>query len=209
MAAKRCPKCGSTNPRYFTHCVECGAKLEEGAKKVGNTLAYVKMGLILCLAVVIIVYIVLPVYQHSVTIGKNASEAISAGQTLPPRIESSLNRPVGNSDLQITMNSARNGDNTFNSNRFFLVSVTLKNVRSTGNITVYSNDFTLVDTDGNSYSPYGIGSKVLYDLGPSQQVSGAEMIFVIPQKASVKEILFTFPGTSVLAGNRPVVAFVV
>jgi len=209
MAAKRCQKCGSTNPRYFTHCVECGAKLEEGAKKAGNTLAYVKTGLILCLAVVIIVFIVLPVYQHSLLIGKNASAALSAEQTPPPRIESAVGRMVGNDDFQISVNSARNGDDTFNANRFFLVSVTMKNIRSTGNISVYSNDFTLVDTDGSSYAPYGIGSKVMYNLGPSQQVSGAEMTFVIPQKASVKEIVFTYPGTSALSGNRPVVAFAI
>lgn len=209
MAAKRCLKCGSTNPRYFTHCVECGAKLEEVPRKPAKTMTYLKAGLVLCAAILFIVFVIVPVYQQSVAIGKNASEAISGSQTLPPRIESSLNRPVGNSDIQITLSSARDGDNTFNANKFFLVTVSLSNVRSTGNITIYSNDFTLVDTEGNSYSPYGIGSKVMYDIGPSQQISSAELIFVMPQKASAKEILFTFPGTSALAGNRPVVVFMV
>lgn len=208
MAAKRCPKCGSTNPRYFTHCVECGTRLEEEMKKPGKTLTYLKTVFILCAAILITIFIIVPLYQQSVVIGKNASEAISAVQTPPPRTESSLNMPVGNNEIQITMNSARDGGKTYNANKFFLVSATLKNIRSSGNITIYSNDFTLIDTEGNSFTPYGIGSKVMYDLGPSQQISGAELTFVIPQKASVKEIQFTFPGTSALAANRPVVAFV-
>lgn len=209
MAAKRCPKCGSTNPRYFTHCVQCGAKLEEEAKKAGKHLAYLKTALVLAAAAVLIVFLVIPLAQHSLALGKSASEAVSSGQTTPSRMESTVNRPVGNDNIRITLNSARNGDNTFNANRFFIVSVSLQNVRSAGNITVYSNDFTLVDTDGNTYAPYGIGSKVMYDLGPSQQINGADLTFMIPQKAAVKEILFTFPGISALSGSRPVVAFAV
>lgn len=209
MAAKRCQKCGSTNPRYFTHCVQCGAKLEEEGKKAGKTLTYLKTGLILCAAVLLVIFVILPMYQHSVTIGRNASAALSAEQTPPPRIESAVGRPVGNNDIQITVNSARDGSNTYDFNRFFIVTVSLKNVRNSGNFTISSTDFMLVDSEGVKYAPYGIGSKVMYEIGPLQQVNGAELTFVIPQKVSVKEIVFTFPAPSALSANRPVVAFAV
>lgn len=207
MAAKRCQKCGSTNPRYFTHCVECGAKLGDEVKRTGKTFTYLKTGLILCAVIFLTVFIILPAVQHSMAIGRNASEALSADQTPPPRIESAVGRPVGNNNLQITVSSARDGDNTFNSQKFHIVSVSLKNVRDTGNIKVSSNDFILVDSEGNRYAPYGIGSKIMYDLSPLQEISGAELTFLLPQRASAKELRFTFPDTSALAGNRPLVVF--
>jgi hypothetical protein len=207
MTAKRCPKCGCTNPRYFTHCVECGARLEDVVKRPGKTLTYLKYGIVLCATIILIVFVALPLYEHSLAIGKNASAAISAGQDAPLRTESAVGRPVGNNNLRITVGSARDGDNTFNSNKFHIVIVSLKNVRDSGNVQVTSNDFTLIDSGGNSYSPYGIGSKVMYELAPSQEVSGAELTFLIPQNVTAKELQFTFPGTSALAGNRPVVAF--
>ena len=47
MAAKKCPKCGKTNPHFFTHCVECGTKLDAEIKKADNLGRYLKVGLIL------------------------------------------------------------------------------------------------------------------------------------------------------------------
>jgi len=82
------------------------------------------------------------------SIGQDFSEAVSAEQTGTPVIESSLNRPVGNNNLQITISSVREGEKTYNSNKFFLVSVSLKNTRDTGNIQVSGSDFVLADSEG-------------------------------------------------------------
>jgi hypothetical protein len=163
MAAKKCPKCGNINPHFFTHCVECGTKLDAEIKKADNLGRYLKVGLVLVFLILIII-VALPAARYSMTIGQNFSDAVSAGPTGAPIIESALNRPVGNDNLQITVSSARDGQNTYNSNKFFLVSIFLKNTRETGNIQVSNSDFSLVDSGGVQYFPYSIGSKVTYYL---------------------------------------------
>jgi len=206
MAAKKCLKCGKTNPHFFTHCVECGAKLDAEVKKADNQSRYLKIGLVLCVSLILIIFIALPAFRYSMSLGQNISEAVSVEQTGAPMIESSLNRPVGNNNLQITISSARDGEKTYNSNKFFLVSVHLKNTRDTGNILVSGSNFVLADSEGTQYFPYSMGSKVTFDLNASQDTT-TELTFVIPQNATAKKILFTFPETSVFASNRHVVAF--
>lgn len=208
MAAKKCPKCGKTNPHFFTNCVECGTKLDTGAKVPDTRGKYLKGVLVLCVSLALIILIALPVARYSMSIGQNFTEAVSATETGAPLIESSLNRPVGNNNLQITVSSARDAQNTYNSNKFFLVSVFLKNTRDTGNIQVSNSDFVLVDSGGIQYFPYSIGSKVTYDLNASQSAT-AELTFVIPQNVTATKLLFTFPETSAFAGNRHVVTFVI
>jgi hypothetical protein len=208
MAAKKCQKCGKTNPHFFTHCVECGAKLDAEVKEADHRGRYLMIGLVLCVFLILITFIALPAVRYSMSIGQNFSEAVSAEQTGAPMIESSLNRPVGNNNLQITISSARDGQNTYDSNKFFLVSIYLKNTRETGNILVSSSDFVLADSEGTQYFPYSMGSKVTFDLNASQGTS-TELTFVIPQNATAKKVLFTFPETSAFAGNRHVVTFII
>jgi hypothetical protein len=208
MAAKKCLKCGKTNPHFFTHCVECGAKLDTEVKKADNRGRYLKIGIILCVSLILIIFIALPAVRYSLSLGQNISEAVSAEQTGSAMIESSLNRPVGNNNLQITISSAHDGEKTYNSNKFFLVSVFLKNTRDTGNVQVSGSNFVLADSEGAQYFPYSMGSKVTFDLNASQSIS-TELTFVIPQNATVKKILFTFPETSAYAGNRHVVTFAI
>jgi hypothetical protein len=208
MAAKKCPKCGKTNPHFFTHCVECGAKLDVDRKKAEKTGTYLKIGLILGISLILAVFVALPAFQYSMTIGRNLSDAVSAEPPESIPVEHSLNQPVGNNNLQITINSARDGQNTYNSNKFFIISVYLKNVRDTGNVQISSSDFELIDSEGAHYFPYGIGSKVTYDLSPSQGTN-AELTFIIPQTVTAKKILFTFQGTSATTSHHQVVTFVV
>lgn len=207
MAAKKCLKCGKTNPHFFTHCLECGAKLDAEVKKADNRGRYLKIGMVLCISLILIIFIILPAARYSMSIGQNFSKAVSAEQTGTPVIESSLNRPVGNNNLEITISSAREGEKTYNSNKFFLVSVSLKNTRHTGNILVSGSDFVLADSEGTQYFPYSMGSKVTFDLNASQSTT-TELTFVIPQNATAKKVLFTFPEASVYAGNRHVVTFI-
>jgi hypothetical protein len=210
MAAKKCRKCGKTNPHFFTHCVDCGAVLADGTKKNEKIYSYLKVSLILCLSVVLIIFVILPALQYSHLFGQELSEKVSANSTtvLQTITEYPLNQSVENGALRIKINSARNGENTYNSNRFFIVSVYLENTKTGGNVQVSSNDFGLIDTEGSEYSPYGIGSKVMYDLSPSQG-SAAELMFIVPQNVIIKKVRFTFPGSSALASNRPVVSFVI
>jgi hypothetical protein len=200
MAAKKCPRCGKTNPHFFTNCVECGTKLDAGIKKADNLSRYLKVGLVLVF-LILIIFVALPAVRYSMTIGQNFTNAVSAEQTDAPIIESALNMPIGNDNLQITVSSARDGQNTYNSNKFFLVSIHLKNTRGAGNIQVSGSNFVLVDSEGTQYFPYSMGSKVTFDLNASQSTT-TELTFVIPQNAMAKKVMFTFPETSAFAGNR-------
>ena len=208
MAAKICPKCGKTNPHFFTRCVECGAVLVIDRKKNEKNRTYLIIGLILCISLLLVIFVVPPAARYAITFGQNVSDAVSAEPADPVVAEYPLNHPVGNNNLQITVKSARDGENAFNSNKFFIVSVYLKNVRDSGNVQVSGGDFELIDSDSTRYFPYSIGSKVMYDLSPSQETT-ADLTFVIPQKVTAEKVLYTFQGTSALASSRQVVTFVI
>jgi hypothetical protein len=210
MAAKKCRKCGKVNPHFFTHCVDCGAVLADGTRKYERIFSNLKIGLILCISIILIIFIILPAIQYSRIFSQELSEKVSVNSTaeLQTIAEYPINQSLENGALRITVNSARNGQNTYNSNRFFIVSVYLENTKNGGNVQVSSSDFELIDSEGTRYAPYGIGSKVMYDLSPSQG-SAAELTFIVPQNAIIKKVGFTFPGSSVLASNRYTVAFVI
>jgi hypothetical protein len=210
MAAKKCLKCGKTNPHFFTHCVACGAKLDTDAKKGERTSAGLKAGLAICVSLILVIFVIFPVTQYFMTFGQDFSEKVSANPAKESQIitEYPLNRPVGNNDFQITIISARDGQNTYNSNKFFIVSVYMKNNGTAGNVRISNSDFELIDSEGTKYYPYGIGSMVMYDLSQSQSGSG-ELTFVIPQTVAAKKVRFTFPGSSTLASSRHVVVFVI
>ena len=63
-------------------------------------------------------FVAVPVVQHSITVSRNLSETVSADPKETRVTEYSLNWSVGNNALQITVNSARDGQNTYNSNKF-------------------------------------------------------------------------------------------
>jgi hypothetical protein len=106
------------------------------------------------------------------------------------------------------VSSARDGQGTANSSKFFLASVTLKNIRTDRNIRISNSDFELIDSAGMKYQPYGIGSHVMMDLSPSQGGT-AELTFVSPQSSEARKIRFMFPATSGFTGSRPIVVFVI
>jgi hypothetical protein len=210
MDSKKCPKCGNNYPSFFTNCTDCGAVLVAETKKVGKTSTYLKIGLVLCVSVILVIFVIIPAVQYSEIFGQLFSQTESAKSITEsqPITEFQLNQPVGNNDLQMTVNSAREGKNIINSNnKLFIVTVFMKNVRTSGNIQISNNDFALIDSEGTGYLLLGNGSPE-YDLSPSQG-STAELIFTIPQKTIVKKIRFAFPGTSAVAGIRKVVEFVI
>jgi hypothetical protein len=210
MVFKTCQKCGEKNPRFFTHCIYCDALLVDKPLHLANILAYLKIALVLCVSVLLIIYIIIPGVQYSRIFVQNFSETVSAKSVAgsPPVAEYPLNQPAMHNNLRVTVISAHDGQNTYNYNKFFLVSIQLENIQTEGNIRISSSDFELIDSEGLKYLPYGIGSQVTHTLNPHQGIS-TQLIFVIPQKATIKKIQFTFPGSSALTSNREVVAFVI
>jgi hypothetical protein len=210
MTTKKCVKCGKTNPHFFTHCVDCGAKLDSDTQKTGKINPFLKIGLVLGVSLILILFVIFPAVQYSRSYGQNFSETVSAKSAAESHLiaEYPLNQEIANNGLHISVLSARDGQNTYNSNKFFIVMVNLKNTGTSGNIQVSSSDFELIDSEGRTHFPYGIGSMVMYDLSPSQG-STADLTFVLPQKVTGTKVRFTFPGTSTLAGNRDVVTFVI
>jgi hypothetical protein len=209
MAAKKCQKCGKVNPRFFSHCVACGAKLADDSPGTGKIPGWLKTGLILCTAILLIVFVIIPGVRYSQAFGEDFTQKVSEKSAAESQLvaEFPVNHSVENSGLEITIHSARDTQNTYGSNKFYLISVYLKNTRTAGNIQVSNNNFELIDSEGSKYSPNGIGSKVMYDLNPTEGTA-AELTFIIPQKVTAKKLRFTFPGTSSLASNRPVASFV-
>lgn len=209
MAAKKCRKCGKGNPPFFTHCVECGAPLVEDTRIIRRDYTYLKAGLVLCVLLIVVVFVVIPAARLSMTVGQNFSQTMStAGTAQSLKVdEYPANLTVEDSGLRITVSSARSGMSTFDANRFFIVSVYLENTRPEGNLQITNNDFELIDTNGAKYFAYGIGSKVMYDLGPSRGMAG-ELTFIIPGNVTADRVRFTFPGSTALASDRRVVMFV-
>ena len=208
MSSKICLKCGKTNPHFFTHCVECGAKLPADSKKAFRMNPFVKAGIIIAVALVLLIFVIIPFMQYSLHSGKTLSEDIrnksaAEAQAVP---KYPAGQPADNGKLRIQITSARDGQNTYNSQKFFIVSVFLQNLQSDNNVQVSNSDFELIGSDKNLYHSYGISSKVQVDLSPGQ-TGTAEMTYVIPQTVSGTKLQFTFPGEYGLNTNRRVVVF--
>jgi hypothetical protein len=210
MTAKKCQKCGKTNPPFFTHCISCGVKLEDEEKKTISVYSYIKTGLFIGITIYLVILVILLTGRFSMTYGQNFSEAVLANPAadLQNTSEYGLNQPVGNNDLQVMVSSARDGQTAANSSKFFLVSVTLKNIRTDRNIRISNSDFELIDSEGTKYQPYGIGSQLMVDLGPSHGDT-TELTFVIPQNVQGKKIRFMVPATSGFSGSRTIMVFVI
>ena len=209
MAAKRCPKCGKTNPHFFTHCVDCGARLTDDTRKKEQFSRNLRFAVILGILALVVIFILFPAARFFHAFGVDLTSRVSnesseRGQTVA---EFPINQPVESHGLQITVNSGRDGQNTYNSNKFYLIAILIKNNRTAGNIQISSADFDLLTSDGSTYRPYGIGSKVMYDLSPSQDAH-ADLTFVIPQSLTAEKLRYTLPATSSVANDQAVVAFI-
>lgn len=206
MAGKICPKCGKTNPRFFTNCIECGAKLGAGEKKAFRLNPYAKIVLVLAICSVFFIFVLLPFIQFSMHTGQSFSQDLrnksEAGAESVPEYPSG--QPADNGRFRIQVTSARDGQNTYNSQKFFIVSVNLQNLQSGNNALVSNSDFELIGSDKNMYLPYGVSSKVQIDLSPGQ-IGNAEVTYVIPQNVYGEKLRFTFPGEYGQKVNRDVI----
>ncbi len=153
-------------------------------------------------------YIVVPAGQQAYVFGQDFYQNVSehTAAAFLPVPEYPLNQPAANSDLQITVSSAENGQYTFASTRFFIVLVHLKNLKNSENIRLTGGNFELIDSRGSRYLPYGIGSQVIYDIRPLE--SGfLQLTYIIPQDAKAEKVRFTFPDPADRTRNRDVVVF--
>jgi hypothetical protein len=204
MTQKKCRNCGKDNPPFFTHCVDCGSRLVEEPGKSLKIPAYLKTGLVVSVFLLLAYLIIPPVVQYSLAFGQNFSGTLS----VTPDTGYPVNRTVENNGLQITVISARDGQTFQNSYRFFIVTVFLKNVRTSGNVQISNHDFEVIDLEGRRYIPYGIGSQDSYEIRPGQDTT-AELNFIIPKSVAARKIRFTFPVTAAPAGAPNTVEFVV
>jgi hypothetical protein len=207
-----CPKCGRRYPSTMKRCLECGApllnKAQEGQKR-DFTKAAKKLAIVVIIGIVLcaVWFVVLPLLNYSMVSGKDFSanvRAAAADQTASlPRY--SLNQPVSNDELRVSVTGTREGSNVLNANRFYYVTVSLKSLKDNGRIAVSGSDFILVDKAGRSYYTYGIGNKVAQDLGPGDAQS-YELAFEVPRDAGSLTLQFFFPqsGTGT-AANIPVI----
>jgi hypothetical protein len=209
MVFKKCQRCGKRNPSFFTRCLHCDTPLVGEPIDDEKKPNYLKFGVVIFVSVVLVIFVIIPGVQYSWIFLHNFSDAISgkSGAGSQIIVEYPKNRPAQYNDLRVAVLSARDGQNTYNSNKFFIVSVQMQNSKTRENIQIYSSDFELIDSEGSKYFPYGIGSQMIHDLSPQQGIS-TTLLFVIPQKSTAKNIQFTFPGPSSLTSNRNVVRFV-
>lgn len=208
MAAKRCPVCGKVNPHFFTHCIECGARLPEASVQKDTFSRWLRMSVIVLVLALVVLFVIIPAARYSHAFGTDLSNRVSGDAAAQDQAiaEYPRDQTVESHGLRISIASARDGQNTYNSNKFYLVTVMMGNNRTAGNIRISGGDFELITTDGASFTPYSLGSKVMYDLSPSQDTS-ADLTFVIPQNLAAQKLRYTLPASSSTTNDQAVVVF--
>jgi len=197
MPFKTCQKCGEKSPPFFSHCLHCGTLFTEERKEATRVVEYIAIIVILVSLVVLTIFVLVPLIQY-IMVSVNHFSLISqpkSGTESQKTGEYGINQPAGDGNLIITVTSARDGENTYNANKFFLVSITLQNVRTDRTLVISNSDFELTDSNGITYYPYGIGSRITHELSPLQ-TGYSEIVFIIPQKTNGEKMRFNFPRLS-------------
>jgi len=202
MAIKRCPWCRTENPGIYDRCIKCGGPLPAAAKSEWVK-RYLLPAIVLVIAVIAVVYLVIPTLHLSAATGRNLSAAISSGSTASvPQYD--IGQPARYGDLQVAVNQVRTGDETVNNGRFLTVTVSIENFNNASSATVRAGDFVLTDDSGNYYTPTGIGSKVSYEALPGT-AGITDLVYFVQKDAGTYQMLYTFPETSgTLTGTHEV-----
>ena len=193
-------------------CLECGTRLvargQEGQKRNLRKLAGLAgIAAIIVVAACLAWFVVLPLLHYSMASGQGFSDTIRADaadqSAALPRY--AMNQAIRNNELEVTVTRTREGTNVLNANRFYFVTVSIRNLKADRRIQVSGGDFVLVDGAGNSYYTYGIGNKVAQDLGPLESQS-YELNYEIPRDTRGLTLQFWFPKTGAGTGaNIPVI----
>ena len=170
-----------------------------------------KAVIIIGISLLLLLFVIAPLIQYSLTSGQYFHEILLAkSMTGSPAIRQyGINEPVNNTDLQVTVTSAQDGENIYNSQKFFRISVQLRNLNPDKNIQVSGSDFFLIDAGGKIYYPYSIESRIMYNVNPLD-TGVPDLLFIIPQNTPPgKKLRFTFPKTADTLSNPDMVEFLV
>lgn len=212
MAGRTCNKCGETNPRFFTHCVKCGAALGEDHHKDVKTLRYLKIGLLVCVSLLLVWYVIFMVVPYSQQFAQNLSETVSApsdSEGAQPVPVYPLNSPAEDEGLRVTIRAAQEGDILMDSSKkAYTAEAFLENGRTRGTFRISGNLFALVDTNNTEYYGYLDEPQLMYDLGPGEN-RALKIKFIIPRDVTPKKVRVTFPGTSAFASTHTLADFAI
>jgi len=201
---KVCPRCGRRYPKNFDSCLECGSPLvdtEKEARKAQVKKHLPLIGLLLFCGILVaaVLFVVIPLVQLSLTSGQEfGTLSKTAGQTAVSTYL--LNQPASDGNFQVCMEKTRNGAVSFNSKKFFFVTVSLRNLRSDTPVRITSGDFILLDAFGNPYSSLGLGERVAQEIAPLDSGS-YDLMFEIPQDTGSKKIQYSFPASGDRSGQ--------
>ncbi len=197
MPGKVCEKCKSTNPGFLSSCAICGAPLADPARKPVNLPAYLRLLGVLILSVMVMGIVVLPAIQYSGDFSRELSGTplIPAWHGPPPSVVYQLNEPATDGSMEVTIVSAADGQLSYQSTKFFMVTARLTNRQDNHDIEVPGGSFELFDSRGTRYTPYGIASRLSYPLRPGESAT-VQLTYIITSDASGERIRFTFPAAS-------------
>ena len=191
----------------YTRCLNCGGPLPEIPRAEGWRRFLVPAFTLLVVMIVVVVVIV-PAIHYSMTGGQAFSTALGAITATPtPLPQYQIGQPVRSGDLQVMVTDARPGNNQFNGQQFYTVTVSLQNYNAIDTYSLAATDFALADSRGTYYSPLDIQSKTSYDLPPNT-AGIATVDYIIPLNVGNLRLLYTFPAAITVPGKeRTEVAF--
>lgn len=185
-----CPRCGTTNPAFFDKCIECGAILNKEGEIAARRRKYLLAGIAGIVLIVVIAgaVIAVPAVSHGLKILSHLGESSQSPQTSTY----SIGEPAQYSDLQLTVTAAREGSQ-FNDRGFYLVTISLQNLKADGTLHFTTNDFILIDSDGHQYQAAGIGDGLSYDLNTGSTGS-VDLRYIISQDSKGFRLRFDPSG---------------
>lgn len=194
-----CPKCGRRYPSSIKNCLECGTRLtnnrDVAAKKRAAGMVR-KIGIIALAGCVLIgaVFFLVPILNISMVAGQGVSMVVNVLQAPPAAVvpQFTLNQTVKTDTLEVTVARTREGSNVLNADRFFFVTVALRNPRQDAQVRVSGSDFVLTDAEGHTYYTYGLGNNVAQDLPPLGSQT-FELEYEIPRSAGGLVLSVYFP----------------
>jgi hypothetical protein len=201
---KICPRCKRRYPQNFTTCLECGSLLIDTAKveqreKLQKYLPILGK-ILLCAAIIAVLFLfALPVVQHTFASGSVFGNLNRTAESSIP-VNYAINQPASDGSLKVVIVKTREGSVSTNTKKFFLVTVTLQNLRNDKPIRVSGSDFTLFDGADQPYPSYGLGDKITREIGPLRSET-YDLTYEIPQNTANMRIGYTFPRSGDRSGQ--------
>jgi hypothetical protein len=146
-----------------------------------------------------VLFFVLPLIQYSLSTGQDfGNQRNAAGNQVIASY--ALNQPATDGNLQAAIVKTRDGAQSANGRTFLIVTTNLKNLRPDRPVHVAASDFTLIDSAGQQYLPYGMGDRIAQDIDPLISAS-YDLTYDIPQTAGSLKIRYLFPAPADTSGK--------